>query len=305
VRKIGSFIDVSGRSIVSLVGAESLDLLQRISTNDVTKLSPGGTIQTVLLNEKGRIVDVVSVLDRREKGLLILGQSLDSATVKKWIEKFVIMENITVNDLTGEIVHFVLYEMIQSVEDLIRSQGVPDCQVFKESLASVQLTHLLVEKESRGSMLDLLAVVGIVQSTEVDFEEYRVSHGIPRFPHELSASYNPLEAGLLSLVSFTKGCYIGQEVVARLDTYKKVQKVLVGLRLEGFPPELPEKIYLGEEELGVITSAVQLRDTHECLGMGYVRSGFESTNENLYFKNGSRHVRLTIGSLRSLRSNNS
>ena len=64
-------------------------------------------------------------------------------------------------------------------------------------------------------------------------EALRVENGLPRWGHELGDAYNPLEAGLTGSVSWTKGCYIGQEVVARLWTYHKVQRYLVGLGLPG------------------------------------------------------------------------
>ena len=64
----------------------------------------------------------------------------------------------------------------------------------------------------------------------------RVSFGIPEYGPELGEPFNPLEAGLIGSVDFTKGCYIGQEVVARLDSYKKVQKYLVSLRFVDSSP---------------------------------------------------------------------
>ena len=173
-------------------------------------------------------------------------------------------------------------------------------RVFEEKLASVQLIHVLAAKKSANAMIKWLLEGGFVQNEEQGYEEYRVLHGIPGFLHELSTSYNPLEAGLLPLVSFTKGCYIGQEVVARLDTYKKVQRRLVRLKIEELPEELPEKIYCDGRECGSITSAVRLRDTHECRGIGYVRTGSESSADSMYFQNGSDQIKLTIDAPGSL-----
>ena len=70
------------------------------------------------------------------------------------------------------------------------------------------------------------------------------------------AEFNPLEAGLKEFVSFTKGCYVGQEVVARLDTYDKVQKRLVGLQWDAdSAPERGAKLVLDGKQVGVVTSA--------------------------------------------------
>ena len=222
--KRGQFVDISDRAIVSLLGSESLDLLQRISTNDVAKLSTDGSVQTVLANEKGRIVEVVSVVDRSGVDLLVVGQSTDPQMMKEWIEKYIILEDITVEVLTGNLTHLMTYDSTEEMRDLTHRLTLEKCRVFEETLGSAKLGHVLAPLEFHGELTKWLLSIGFLESDLTDYERHRVTYGVPGFPSELSSSYNPLEAGLLHLVSFTKGCYIGQEVVARLDTYKKVQR---------------------------------------------------------------------------------
>jgi tRNA-modifying protein YgfZ len=294
--KRGKFVDVSERAIVSLIGSESLDLLQRISTNDVARLNAGGSVQTVLANEKGRIVEVVSVLLQAEEGLLVIGQSTDPLITKEWIEKYIIMEDITIKTLTSKVTHFMIYDSMESMHDLMLRLPLDRCQVFEETLGSAKLGHVLARGEFRDIVIEWLLGAGFAESESNDYEEHRITHGIPAFPSELSSSYNPLEAGLVHLVSFTKGCYIGQEVVARLDTYKKLQRRLVRLRMSELPTDLPQKIYLKNEECGIISSAVRLRDSRECLGLGYVKTGSETSSEGLYFNKGGIEIKLVIDS---------
>jgi len=295
----GRFVDVGERAIVSLVGPESLDLLQRISTNDVTKLNVDRAIQTVLTNEKGRIVEVVSVLDRGEEGLLVVGQATDPLIMKKWIEQYIIMEDITAAALSDQFMNIIVFDSTESVRDAITPLMPAGSRVFEETLAKVRLTHVIAAKAFGDVTIKGLLEAGFARSERHEFEEYRVSHGIPGFPSELSASYNPLEAGLLQLVSFTKGCYIGQEVVARLDTYKKVQRRLVQLKMEELPEELPEEIYFDEQEWGSMTSAVRLRGSRECRGMGYVKTDSETPVDKLCFHKGGKEIKLVIDSLGS------
>jgi hypothetical protein len=89
-------------------------------------------------------------------------------------------------------------------------------------------------------------------------EAWRVLRGFPIGNHELTEEHNPLEAGLSAAVSFRKGCYVGQEVVARLNTYDKVSRQLVGIALaEGSAiPEPGTPLFKGEWPVGEITSAV-------------------------------------------------
>ena len=88
-------------------------------------------------------------------------------------------------------------------------------------------------------------------------------------------AYNPLEAGLLGAISFTKGCYIGQEVIARLDTYQKLQRRLVSLNLPG-PSESGTRLMQDNREVGVVTSVSPLSikgaTNGQRLGLGYVRT---------------------------------
>jgi folate-binding protein YgfZ len=115
-----------------------------------------------------------------------------------------------------------------------------------------------------------------VRSDLEQLEAYRVEKGIGDWPTEISGEYNPLESGLGDIVSWTKGCYVGQEVIARLDTYKKLQRVLVKLLIKGdCRPQL--NLYLGAEPSGMITSVSPGKDG-ESHAMGYVKPAIVATN---------------------------
>ena len=104
---------------------------------------------------------------------------------------------------------------------------------------------------------------------QISFEEYdhfRIDAGEPAYGSELTEDFNPLEAGLLPYISFNKGCYIGQEVVARLNTYDKVQRKLVKFEWDSENPELSGKAIEDEDRVvGVMTSSLH------GLGMGFIR----------------------------------
>ena len=101
----------------------------------------------------------------------------------------------------------------------------------------------------------------------------RVEMGAPAYGKELSEDFNPLEANLLEYISFTKGCYVGQEVVARLKTYNKVQRQLVGLRWDFDSRAAPgSKLMLEGKQVGLVTSAAKSPRLDKVLGLGYVRT---------------------------------
>ena len=104
------------------------------------------------------------------------------------------------------------------------------------------------------------------------YEVLRVKEGAPVYDRELGDDYNPLEAGLWGSISFTKGCYIGQEVIARLDTYQKLQKHLVSLSFSS-EAGIDAGVRLSREgrEVGQVTSAARVPTTGATIGLGYVR----------------------------------
>ena len=88
---------------------------------------------------------------------------------------------------------------------------------------------LLMGPDAAAGVWEHLSASGIPPVGEEALEAVRLSYAVPAYGHELGEAYNPLEAGLIGSIDFAKGCYIGQEVIARLDTYQKIQKHLVRL----------------------------------------------------------------------------
>ena len=102
----------------------------------------------------------------------------------------------------------------------------------------------------------------------------RIEQGVPSHGSELTDAYNPLEAGLLKHISFNKGCYIGQEVVTRLDTYDKVQKHLVGISWNDHDvPAANATLSHDGKKVGTLTSAVVSPRLDHGIGLAYVRKG--------------------------------
>jgi folate-binding protein YgfZ len=111
---------------------------------------------------------------------------------------------------------------------------------------------------------------------EATYETLRIEAGIPLFPSELNEKHNPLETSLVQAISFTKGCYIGQEVIARLDTYDKVQRHLMGV-LTDSPDALaaPTAISTSDgTQIGEITSTTFSPTLGKTIGLGFVKTAF-------------------------------
>jgi folate-binding protein YgfZ len=130
---------------------------------------------------------------------------------------------------------------------------------------------LIVRAEDAVAVWDFLVHTGATPIGEATVEWLRVSAGWPQYGAEATEAYNPLEAGLRGAVSFTNVCYIGQEVVALLDAYKKVQRALVRLTLTSkVEPGAPLLVH--GQRVGEITSVAQAPDG-TWVALGYVRGG--------------------------------
>ena len=278
------FVDLSDYfSRIDIYGEDSLDLLDRLSTNKLDDLTdPFMGMHSVLTTNKGRIIDLLSVNRLPDKVLLMTaGESKNK--VIDWIEFYTIMEDVTLKDVSTETCHFRLIG--DSWEDLFPT--MTDLPIHNSFIWEFEGESFIAIKEEMSSFpcVDVIGTAGVknkltqvfsTKSNSLTLEEFtqlRLELGIPAFGYELTEDFNPLEAGLISHINFNKGCYIGQEVVARLNTYDKVQRKLVRLSWEGIPAE--KDITYDGHLVGVITSAMN------GAGLGFVRNSHAELSKEL------------------------
>jgi len=266
----GRCIDVSDRSLLTLVGDDGLDLLQRISTNDLSKLAVGEHVETVLTTEKGRIEDVIQVLRASANVIILSGRSNDGSRLRSWIERFIVMEDAKIDSVANS--HFQI--LIFNLQDDELTTELNDLKISGLHTLNMDRNQIMCIAESacKDRLKSLLLDKGIVITTEEEYQDYRIRNGIPAYPNEISSQFNPIEVGFGSLVSFSKGCYVGQEVIARLDTYQKSQRILRRLMLSGAPLSLPEPLLTEESEIaGVLTSCTKTANPNQGLhGIGII-----------------------------------
>ena len=112
-------------------------------------------------------------------------------------------------------------------------------------------------------------VESAVEMSQTAWETLRIIQGRPVPEKELTEDYNPLEVGLWQTISFNKGCYIGQETIARLNTFKGVKTYLWGIKLDNYASP-GSQIYIEEEKVGTLTSIAETTEGY--YGLGYIRS---------------------------------
>ena len=270
-----------------LTGEDARDLLNRLSTNLVDPDGEAGDVAvTVLTNDRGRIVDLVYVVHRGDHQLLLTSPD-QQQNVIDFLDKYTIMEDLEVEDITGQTSLLTLTGP-EAGEILSRAQH-DDALVVEQPNNSDDeqrppTYHLLIDDaDAAARIVAALESGGAVRISAATAETLRISQGRPAYGAEMSDTYNPLEAGLIGAIDFHKGCYIGQEVIARLDTYQKVQKYLVSLRFEadgadagGIARALAgARLADGDgKAVGLVTSATVAPglDGAEVVGLGYVRT---------------------------------
>ena len=280
---------------IKAIGEDALDLLNRISTNEVVSLEPGQGAPTVLTTDRGRILDLITVHNLGDHILLRTGPQARDQVIE-WIDKYTIVEDLELEDITDQTAMLsligpkagsLLEEQVGADmaslaphDSVAVSLDGAEVRVIRSDLADLSRFDLVVREEDAKDIWENLIAAGARPMGLEAYEAVRIQKGIPEHGRELGESYNPLEAGLWGSISFTKGCYIGQEVIARLDTYQKVQKHLVSLKLSpGTVLVEGAKLTRDGREVGLVTSLAQIPSTAELIALGYVRKEVEADSE--------------------------
>ena len=289
--------DNSSVGRLKATGADALDLLNRLSTNKVVDLLPGQGAPTILTTDRGRILDLIGVVNLGDYTLLLTSPGQQQAVIE-WLDKYTIMEDLEVADITTETALLTLcgptaetalaalvgpvLAQLPSYHALTASIAGQEATVIRRPLGQLPSFDLLLAPEAQTPVWDHLTAAGVTPLGTDAFEAARVSLAVPQHGSEMGGAFNPLEAGLIGSIDFHKGCYIGQEVIARLDTYQKVQKRLALLR---FPDDAQVAAGDGLERdgqaVGTITSVSRNPADGRLVGLGYVRTAAASVGQRL------------------------
>ena len=259
-------IDLSAsRGRIRVTGSEATMFLNGLITNDITNATESKWLPAVFPTVQGRLIGAVRIL-RLDDGFLIDTEAASHDAVMKTISRFTMAGDFRVSDVSNEMALLTVQgkraaEVIEGVEAIV-----------------VRATHtgedgfdLLIKAEDVSSVTENLVAAGAKPTSPEVLEMLRIEAGIPRHGKDMDETNIVLEANLDDAISYTKGCYVGQEIIIRIKHRGHVAKRLTGLRMNE-PVENGETITSADgKEIGRVTSATYSPELENPIALGYVR----------------------------------
>ena len=271
---------------IALTGADRASFLHALLTNDIAGLKQGQGVYAAYLTPQGRMISDMRVVETGSRLLLGVDRGV-AAPLADRFDKLIFSEDVQVknaNDIAVLGVHGPsAARMIQhatgfSVADLPGQYDnitVDSLTVVRDDALGLQGFDVYVPAADRDSVRQKLVEAGAVEATEETAETLRIEAGRPRFGIDMNTDTIPLEAGLEDrAISFTKGCYVGQEVIVRVmhRGQGRVARRLVSIVItSGSVPAHGDKILRGDRVVGEVTSAAQSPKLDSPLALGYVK----------------------------------
>ena len=273
--------DRSHWGLIKVTGGDRIRFLHNQSTNNFERLKPGEGCDTVFVTSTARTIDLATAIVTDDEVLLIMSPNRYKYLLE-WLDRYIFFaDKVELIDITDKT---VIFSLIGTQSDNILTklglnavigqplgnhQLIDDIRIVVGSGLATPGYTLIVPAENAANVWKMIVGAGVVPMGDRVWEQLRIQQGRPVPDKELTDDYNPLEAGLLQTISFDKGCYIGQETIARLNTYKGVKQSLWGIKLNA-SAEIGSVIMVGEEKVGKLTSIVE--SDRGYIGLGYIRT---------------------------------
>ncbi|NDJ24262.1 folate-binding protein [Nostoc sp. B(2019)] len=271
---------------IKVAGDDRLNFLHNQSTNNFQILKPGQGCDTVFVTSTARTIDLATAYVREDAVILLVSPNRRQFLME-WLDKYIFFtDKVELSDITEYTNTFSLIgpgsdavmeklgigELIGQPYASHQVYTIPPAEGVRiavgSGLAAPGYTFTFPYTD-KATVWNKLLEAGAVEMSDRAWDALRILEGRPSPDSELTDDYNPLEVGLWQTISFNKGCYIGQETIARLNTYKGVKQHLWGIRLSA-PAEVGSAIAVGDEKVGKLTSYTETADGY--FGLGYIRT---------------------------------
>lgn len=227
---LNSFAQLNSFTVINATGSNAGDFLHRMSTNNVIGLKDGEACLNAFLNQKGRLISLCYVIRNDSNSYDLLVPYDSDVHLGDWLDQYLFSEDVELTDKSGD------FNLRWYLGDQEIGYAGPN---FWTSLGGVK-TRIILRAKSNTDGLEVNSAKAIGSE---DFESLRIAGLSPYSKNEINLNYQPIQLGLMDAISWDKGCYIGQEVISRLESKSKTATALFGMR---FSKEEWERLVEGE-----------------------------------------------------------
>ena len=305
LRESAAWIDASDRGRILVRGDDRARLLHAMTTNHVQQLTPGTGCYAFFLNAQGRILADVNILCFEDHFLLDT-EPETRQKVFEHLDRYIIADDVTLEDATestglialeGPSAATVLDQLGAPVpaepeRHLAWSSGGDGGTVARLSLTGGDGFFLIVDAAAKERLKSRLREGHVVEAQFQDVRTVRIENGHPRYSEEITERYLVQETGELRAVHFTKGCYLGQEIVERVRSRAQIHRILRSIESD-CPLQAGAKLTSGEADAGEVVSSAFSPAMNKTMAMAYIRTQFAEAGTHLSTNGGPVVVRET------------
>jgi folate-binding protein YgfZ len=316
-RSAVGLIDLSHRGLLQFTGPDRLSFLQGMLSNDLRPLKPFDGQYAAILTQQGKVIADVRVLCSLNSFYLDFWENLKEKIIEH-LNRYLVADEVEIADRSAE------YAMISLqgpraealLQGLVGQAQLPT-NAKQHAMVEIAGAAICVVREHHNglSAFDLIAPNASVLLLAQKLSEagkqlsgtwvgeqtqniHRIEAGVPRYGVDFTEDNLLLEVGIDDAVSFTKGCYLGQEVVERIRSRGHVNKKLCGLSIDGqSPANAGDAIQADGKDVGKITSSVFSPQHNRALALGYVAKEYWNPGTNLTVMSAGSAVRATVVAL--------
>jgi tRNA-modifying protein YgfZ len=317
-------IDASAQGKISVTGADRAAFLHALLTNDIARLTPGTGCYSAYLTPQGRMISDMRVIETGDRMLLGVEEAVAPSLTER-LDKLIFSEDVQVKNITGELAQLGVHgpsaagvlervtgvpaDRFQSMApyDNIRAQRIqapsPELTIVRDAALGLPGFDIYAVPNSAAHVAAGLLEAGAVECNADTAEVLRIEAGRPRFGVDMDTETIPLEAGIEErAISFTKGCYPGQEVIVRVlhRGHGRVARRLVTLvSASDRVPGRGDRVFSGEQETGRITSAARSPLMNAVVALAYVQRDSAAEGTELFVMSGDERLHARVHQIRN------
>lgn len=261
-----AWVDLSARGRLVATGEDRVRLIHALSSNDIEGLAAGEGAYAFFLNPQGRIQADSHIFVHVDR-VVIDCESSVRASLRDHIENYIIMDDVELQDATEATALLAVAgpetgAIMAGLDAKLPQQPLSFATygtrtIYRATVGGVDGCWIAAPIDEREQLIDALERLGAIPTSAEECDACRVRNRVPRFGVDFDAANIPHETQQLQAISFSKGCYTGQEIVERVRSQAQVKRLLVGIELDS--PELPSDLTVrhADSPVGTLTSPTQ------------------------------------------------